>query len=184
MNREIFDIKSLLNHVRKGERPEYLFFWGHRPRKDGKVGKQCLSQWWASPFEIDGIVYRTAEHYMMAEKARLFEGHDIGDRIIACSNPKEVKKLGREIQNFNDDLWNEHRFEVVVQGNLAKFSQNSALQGFLRSTGRKVIVEASPQDTIWGIGLAEDDPNAKNPERWNGLNLLGFALMKVRSKLT
>jgi ribA/ribD-fused uncharacterized protein len=75
------------------------------------------------------------------------------------------------------------RFEVVVAGNMAKFGQHAGLRQFLLGTGDRVLVEASPRDTIWGIGLAAGDERAAGPDRWRGLNLLGFALMEVRQRL-
>jgi ribA/ribD-fused uncharacterized protein len=183
MGKEIFSIESLLKETRSGKRFKYVFFWGHRPRKDGQIGKQCFSQWWSSSFEISGIKYPSAEVYMMAEKARLFNDNEMEQKIITSSNPGAAKKYGREIRNFNEDVWNQNRFEIVVRGNKAKFEQKEELKNFLLSTNNRILVEASPVDKIWGIGLAEDDPHSGNPEKWNGLNLLGFALMKVRSIL-
>ncbi len=177
------DKDSLLKSVRKGERPHYLFFWGHTPRADGRIGKEVFSQWWVAPFEMEGRRYATAEHWMMAEKARLF-GDDVAlEKILAAGSPAQAKKLGRTVKGFNEQVWKEKRFQIVVAGNLVKFSQHEALKNFLISTGSKVLVEASPVDRIWGIGMAADDPKAENPEVWRGLNLLGFALMVVRERL-
>ena len=183
MGNEIFNIETLLSETRSGKRFKYIFFWGHRPRKDGQIGKQCFSQWWGSSFEIDGIKYPSAEFYMMAEKARLFYDDESLNKILASSNPGAAKKYGREIKNFDEALWIENRFDIVVRGNKAKFEQNEALKQFLLNTNNRIIVEASPVDKIWGIGLAGDHKYAENPEKWKGLNLLGFALMKVRSIL-
>ena len=94
-----------------------------------------------------------------------------------------AKKLGRQVRNFDHARWEAARFDIVVRGNTAKFVQNEPLQSFLFGTGRRVLVEASPVDRIWGIGLAADDPRAMHPEQWRGLNLLGFALMAVRDVL-
>lgn len=180
MCNEILNIESLLKETRSGKRFKYIFFWGHRTRRDGQIGKQCFSQWWASSFEINGINYPSAEFYMMAEKARLFNDDSMLNRILLCSNPGAAKKYGREIRNFNEDVWNQNRFDIVVRGNKAKFEQNEELKQFLLNTKDRIIVEASPVDKIWGIGLSEDDKHCENPEKWKGLNLLGFALMKVR----
>ncbi|MEM7019098.1 MAG: NADAR family protein, partial [Pseudomonadota bacterium] len=97
--------------------------------------------------------------------------------------PNHAKRLGREVQNFDTTVWEAHRFEIVVDANMAKFSQHPAMKAFLLNTGNKIIVEASPEDRIWGIGLAENAPEALDPSQWNGLNLLGFALMEVRDRL-
>jgi ribA/ribD-fused uncharacterized protein len=175
--------EDLLRAVRSGLRPRYLFFWGHKPLPNGEIGNPCLSQWWPALFSLDGISYPTAEHFMMAEKARLFGDEDSRAQILKAGNPKVAKQLGRQARNFNEQIWAEARFRLVVTGNLAKFSQNPELGKYLLGTGDKVLVEASPVDRIWGIGLAADNEQAMNPEQWRGLNLLGFALMEVRQRL-
>ena len=162
---------------------KYLLFWGHRPEKDGSVGKGCFSQWWPSAFVVDDITYASAEHWMMAEKARLFGDEAVLAQILAAKTPGEAKKLGRTVRNFVPETWQEACFEIVVAGNYHKFSQHPDLQTYLRQTGDRVLVEASPVDPIWGIGLAQDDPAALDPTRWKGTNLLGFALMVVRDQL-
>ncbi|MCL4301769.1 MAG: NADAR family protein [Anaerolineae bacterium] len=179
----IYSTEALIAAIVEGFHPKYLCFWGHHPRPDGQIGKQCLSQWWVSSFEVNGILYPTAEHYMMAEEARLFGDELTAEKILSASHPEVAKKLGREAKGFDEAKWVEHRFEIVVRGNEAKFGQNAELKQFLLTTGQRVLVEASPVDRMWGIGLAEDNPKAANPEQWRGLNLLGFALMKVRSRL-
>jgi ribA/ribD-fused uncharacterized protein len=164
--------------------PKFVFFWGHQPSSDGRVTKACFSQWWMAPFTADGIEYRTAEHFMMASKARLFGDAVTLERILAAPHPKQAKDLGRSVADFDEAVWLAHRFEYVVAGNRAKFSQHSELADFLLGTGQRVLVEASPVDRIWGIGLSADSPDASRPDRWRGLNLLGFALMEVRYKLS
>lgn len=161
---------------------DYLCFWGHRATP-GKIGKSAFSQWYPAAFDIDGQRYATAEHWMMAGKARLFGDEAIHARIVASDDPGRVKALGRQIAGFDQARWHEHRYALVVAGNRAKFEQNPDLGEFLRNTGDKVLVEASPVDPIWGIGLAADHPDATRPDRWPGLNLLGFALMEVRGQL-
>ena len=100
-----------------------------------------------------------------------------------CLVEVECESLGRQITGFKDDVWNAHRFDIVCQANRARFSQHADLKAFLLQTGERILVEASPVDSIWGIGLAQDDPRIDNPLQWQGLNLLGFALMKVRDQL-
>ncbi|MGD1939647.1 MAG: NADAR family protein [Cyanophyceae cyanobacterium] len=178
---EIYSVEALHNHLAEGHQAEYLYFWGHRKKGDA-VTKSCFSQWYEASFEVDGITYSTAEHYMMEEKARLFEDAAIVQEIIDAKNPDAAKALGRKVKNFDQDLWLKHRFEIVVRGNRFKF-QALELQEFLLSTGDRILVEASPADRIWGVGLAQDDDSIANPYRWKGLNLLGFALMKVRDQL-
>jgi len=176
-------IEQLIHLADSGVVFKYLFFWGHTPDPEGKITKSCFSQWWDSPFEVDGHVFPTAEHYMMAAKARLFGDMETFDRILTASHPKQVKDLGRSVAGFDEAVWLEHRFEIVVAANEAKFRQNPGLSDFLLSTGERVLVEASPVDRIWGIGLASSDIHAGSPKDWNGLNLLGFALMEVRERI-
>ena len=176
-------LADLREAVDRGRRPKYLLFWGHEPRRDGPVGSECLSQWYAAPFEADGLRYPTAEHYMMAEKARLFGDADALARVLAAPHPGAAKRVGREVRNYDDVTWSAARFDVVVRGNVAKFEQNGPLRSFLVNTGRRVLVEASPVDRVWGIGLAAGDERATRPSAWRGANLLGFALMEVRERL-
>jgi ribA/ribD-fused uncharacterized protein len=161
----------------------FLFFYGHQPSKDGSIAKSCFSQWWVAPFEVDGVRYPTAEHWMMAGKAKLFGDPGALARITATASPSVAKKEGRLVQNFIPDTWNRYKYELVVVGNWHKFSQNDELKRFLLETGDQVLVEASPLDRVWGIGLGADKPAARNPQTWKGENLLGFALMEVREKL-
>ena len=174
---------ELVRAMAAGLSPKFTFFWGHRPSASGSITKSCFSQWWHSPFTVDGVRYPTAEHYMMAAKARLFGDTETLGKILTASGPGQVKALGRSVDRFDENAWCAHRYDAVVEGNLAKFSQNAELKEFLLSTKRRVLVEASPVDRIWGIGLAEDSPDAERPQRWRGLNLLGFALMEVRERL-
>lgn len=178
-----YGVEWLLQKIRDDGGAEYLFFWGHAHKHNGPVGKACFSQWFASPFTVEGTTYKTAEHWMMAKKALLFEDVKTAEKIIQADAPNEAKKLGRTVSNFNEEKWNEHRFELVKEGNVHKFNQHPPLANYLSGTGDKIIVEASPVDAIWGIGLPEGSPHAANPYGWRGLNLLGFALMEVRDVL-
>jgi hypothetical protein len=166
-----------------GTNLKYVFFWGHAPASDGTITKSCFSQWWDAPFEVGGFRYQTAEHYMMAAKARLFGDMETFHRILNATHPKQAKDLGRGVTCFNERTWLEHRFEIVIAANEAKFRRNSKLSKFLLSTGDRILVEASPVDNVWGIGLAANDANASSPQNWQGLNLLGFALMDVRERI-
>jgi len=166
-----------------GARPRYLLFWGHRRPASGGVGKGCLSQWWPAAFTVDGLAYPSAEHFMMAGKAALFGDAETAARIREARHPGAAKALGRQVHGFAEQRWAERRFDLVVTGNLAKFGQHPDLREFLLGTGGRVLAEASPLDRIWGTGLAASDERATSPERWPGLNLLGFALMEVRHRL-
>lgn len=180
---QIDSLEALTRAVRAGARIKYLHFWGHRPRPDGRVGASCLSQWWPSAFSVDGVEYATAEHWMMAAKARLFEDAEAERRAITAPNPALAKKAGRLVRGFDEALWERERFRIVVEGSVHKFAAHAALRGFLLGTGERVLVEASPVDRVWGIGLAADDEAAMDPERWRGPNLLGFALMVAREQV-
>lgn len=120
---------------------------------------------------------------MMYHKAKLFGDKNACKKVLSASSPGEAKAIGRELLGFEQKLWQEKRFEIVVNANLAKFSQNSELKDFLLNTGNRVLVEASPEDKIWGIGLAQNNRASESPNTWQGLNLLGFALMEVRQQL-
>ncbi|MEU3249546.1 NADAR family protein [Streptomyces sp. NPDC006997] len=180
---EIDSRESLVRAVRAGAGVRYLHFWGHRPTADGRVGASCLSQWWPSPFEVDGVRYATAEHWMMAAKARLFGDAEAERAALAAGHPAEAKKAGRLVRGFDEAVWRRERFGVVVEGSVHKFTARSELREYLLRTGDRVLVEASPMDRVWGIGLAATDEGASDPERWRGENLLGFALMAARERL-
>jgi ribA/ribD-fused uncharacterized protein len=179
----MLDLTELRRRCSQGEQFHYLFFWGHQPSKDGGITPSCLSQWYAALFEIEGVVYPTAEHWMMASKARVFSDDESLESILKSPDPKTAKALGRGVKNFLGDVWDANCRRLVTEGNVAKFGQNANLRDFLLATGNKVLVEASPYDRIWGIGLPATDERAKHPETWEGQNLLGFALMDVRAAL-
>ena len=190
----IYSKTQLIHDIKQNphKHREYLFFWREyekrtrRTRKNQtrnelkhRVSQTCFSQWFASPFQDQkGTEYQTAEHYMMAQKALKFGDYVHFNLILKASTPKEVKALGRKVSPFDPEAWDDVKFEIVVQGNLLKFNQNPKLKAFLLSTQDQILVEASPYDQIWGIGLREDDQDAKIPSKWPGENLLGFALMK------
>ena len=183
LNLKIRSRKELAEYVNHGNKVKYVFFWGHQKPKSG-VSKNCFSQWYDSPFESEGNHFMTAEHYMMYRKATMFSDDSATQRLLSAGNPGEAKAIGREVIGFDQQKWVAHRFDIVVSANLAKFSGNPDLKDFLLSTGNRVLVEASPADKIWGIGLAEDNPACENPNQWKGTNLLGFALMEVRDQLS
>ncbi|MGV9891202.1 NADAR family protein [Streptomyces sp. NPDC003395] len=180
---EIDSREALVRAVHAGARIKYLHFWGHRPRPDGRVGASCLSQWWPSPFVVDDVRYATAEHWMMAGKARLFGDAEAERRVLAARSPAQAKKEGRLVRGFDEAVWARERFAIVVEGSVHKFTAHADLREFLLNTGDRVLVEASPVDRVWGIGLAADDEAATRPDSWRGPNLLGFALMEARRRL-
>lgn len=176
-------VAGLTGVMRAGARVRFLFFWGHQPQQDGGIGAGCLSQWWPAPFTIDGLRFETAEHYMMWRKAILFDDYATAARILSAAHPHAAKTLGRQVTGFDQQVWERHRYDIVVTGSVAKFDQHPALHTYLLGTAERVLVEASPLDHVWGIGLAADHPHATEPARWRGLNLLGFALMRTREIL-
>lgn len=166
-----------------GRTRELCLFWGHQPDQDGQLTKSCLSQWWMEDFWSIADTYLCMEQYMMAGKAALFGDEEIRKEILACSDPKRIKALGRKVRGFDQEVWDNFKYAIVLGGNWCKFSQNRDLREFLLSTGDSVLVEASPYDAIWGIRLAASSPEAQDPMKWRGQNLLGFALMEVRDEL-
>lgn len=174
--------EQLVEVLAAGGAVTFLFFWGHTPKGSGVDGS-CMSQRFPCAFTVDGLRYATAEHFMMAEKARLFGDLEVLPRILEAKSPAEAKALGRAVRDFDAEAWERARFDAVVRGNVAKFGQHDDLSAFLRATGTKVLVEASPRDRIWGIGMGASNPDARDPSRWRGRNLLGFALMEARARL-
>ena len=120
---------------------------------------------------------------MMVAKARIFEDEEVEKEIMNTSDPKLMKALGRKVRNFDPQVWDKLKYSIVLNGNYYKFTQNKEMMDFLLSTGDKILVEASPMDTIWGIGLGKDNEKAHNIASWRGKNLLGFALMEVRDEI-
>jgi len=150
----------------------FLFFWGDWP-----------SNWEYSPFKLEGIRYNCVEQYMMAEKARLFGDHSTLKRIMSSSDPATQKRLGRSVAGFKSSLWDGVRYQVVFRGNLEKYRQNPELRKLLLETGNDKLVEASPEDKIWGIGMRKDERGVENPKNWKGQNLLGKAITQVRETI-
>ena len=139
-----------------------------------------FSQWHKSKFTINNIEYNCCEQYMMSEKALLFNDNESNVKIMETNDPRTQKALGRKVKNYDQNIWEKHRFDIVVRGNYAKFSQNEKLKDALLYTNDNILCEASPYDKIWGIGLSKTHPDVYNKNKWKGTNLLGEALMKVR----
>lgn len=151
---------------------EFYFFWKHR-----------LSQWHKCDFVIEGMRYNCAEQYMMAGKAKLFNDLRAHGWIMGSTDPHVHQKVGREVQNFDLQIWNLNARDIVYKGNLARFTQVADQKELLLSTGEKTLVEASPYDRIWGIGLAATDPRAQDKKTWRGSNWLGEVLTRVRNDI-
>ena len=171
---------SIATFIHSAKKLKFVFFW--KPNAE-VVNESCFSQWQPSPFSVDGDEYYCAEQYMMAEKARLFGDEEVEEEIMNTSDPKLMKALGRKVRNFDPQVWDKAKYSIVLNGNYYKFTQNKEMMDFLLSTGDKILVEASPMDTIWGIGLGKDNEKAHNIASWRGKNLLGFALMEVRDEI-
>lgn len=180
----IYDVTALCAAVERGETFALRHFWGHKPRPDGALSDSCFSQWWPCRFEVDGVTYSSAEQFMMAGKARLFGDSEVLEQILSHDDPGKVKSLGRRVRGFEQGAWSAASFELVTRGNVAKFGQDGALRKHLLCSAPSVLVEASPLDTIWGIGLGASNPDARDPRTWRGRNLLGFALMRARDILS
>lgn len=177
------NVDEVITLARTGRRLKCVFFWGHRPQRDGSIGTGCLSQWWPSVFTVDSVPFTTAEHYMMWRKARLFGDEEAAQRIVVAGHPRQAKMLGRRVRGFDEQTWADQRLTIVTEASLAKFGQRPELRDFLVGTGERILVEASPTDRVWGIGLAATDERTADPAQWRGLNLLGFALMAAREQL-
>ena len=142
-----------------------------------------FSQWFACRFVLDDIQYNCAEQYMMAQKAMIFGDEEAYTAIMESKSPSKQKELGKGVKRFTVEEWNKHAKLIVYRGNLAKFSQTLGLYTILMATKGSTLVEASPTDKIWGIGLGEHDPRAKQPDQWQGLNWLGECITAVREDL-
>ena len=175
---------QLVEAEARGDRLKFVFFWGHTPRSDGELGPHVFSQWYESSFSVDGLAYPTAEHFMMASKARLFGDTEIETQVLAAPSPGAAKALGRRVRGFDSATWDANSLDIVTTGSIAKFDADQDLRAYLVGTGNRVLVEASPVDRIWGIGLAADDRDATVPSAWQGKNLLGIALMRARAVLS
>lgn len=153
---------------------KFTFFWGKGTP---------FSQWKKSSFVHEGITYNCAEQFMMYQKAKLFEDKVSMKAILETKDPKEQQEYGRKVSNFDFNLWDLCNEAIVYAGNYCKFTQNPELLKALLATKGTTLVEASPVDTIWGIGLAEDDPLALDRANWRGQNRLGKTLTRLREDI-
>jgi ribA/ribD-fused uncharacterized protein len=153
---------------------ERIYFWGG-----------IFSQWYISTFRDPSYVFHfsSAEQAMMYAKASTFNDTDAMHAILKERDPREQKAIGRTIKGYDDKIWNEVRFDAVVRNNYFKFSQNPELKNYLILTDGFELVEASPYDKIWGVGLAENDPKVYDRDNWDGENLLGKAIMEARDQI-
>ena len=156
------------------ETQQYFYFW-----RDASP----FSQWHQSLFVVDGIEFNCAEQYMMYQKALLFKDEITAAEILKAKHPRQQKALGRKVYPFIPEVWNKHSEQIVYDGNFAKFTQNPYLIEALMRTEGMTLVEASPYDSIWGIGLDEETARVTSPEQWPGQNKLGKILTKLRIDL-
>jgi ribA/ribD-fused uncharacterized protein len=176
------DLEDLRARTRDGQSFTYVPFYGHTA-KAGRITNTVYSQFYPAEFSVDGQRFRWAEQWMMAAKARLFGDREALAAILAAGDPLACKRIARTVRSYDDERWNSSRFDLVVEGNVAKFGQNAALRDHLLGSGDAILVEAAPRDQIWGIGYGRENPAVHDPLRWRGRNLLGFALVKVRAIL-
>ena len=151
---------------------KYVFFWNG-----------IFSNWQPAIFEYKDHRFENSEQAFMWEKALAFDDKDIANKILLNSDPRKTKGLGRKVKNFDADKWEKVSLDIMIEVNMEKFSQNLRMEKHLLSTNDKIIVEASPYDKIWGIGLHQDDDRVLDESQWDGLNKLGIALMEVRTKM-
>ena len=161
----------------KTKKRNIIYFWGTREEHG------YLSNWYKSKFIVQDIEYSCVEQFMMYKKAILFEDTLTGKKILSAKSPATIKKLGKSVTPFIESIWKEKREEIVYEGIRAKFEQNPELLQKLLATGDAMLVEASPQDSIWGIGLSAAEARRVSPDKWEGENLLGKILMRVREDL-
>jgi ribA/ribD-fused uncharacterized protein len=153
----------------------YIYFFGE------KNDYGCFSQFYPCKFVYDCKIFMCCEQFMMYNKAILFGDIKIANKILQETSPKKIKSLGRKVCNFDENIWNENKEKIVFKGNFLKFTQNENLKRILIETQNKMLIEASPYDKIWGIGISKTQ--AINGVKWKGLNLLGNILMDVREKI-
>lgn len=143
----------------------------------------ALSNWYPCRFTYHDVTFNCTEQFVTYAKAMLFDDLDIASKIMASSFPREQKRLGRAVRGFDAGRWEGCRESIMFMGCREKFRQSADLARALRETGATLLVEASPYDRIWGVGLSEADPRLCDSSSWQGLNLLGKTLMRVRDAL-
>ena len=143
-----------------------------------------LSNWYPSDFESDGVAFSSVEQCMLYRKARCFHDEVAASKIASTDDVAQIKALGRKVAPYDDHHWGGIRQIVVYEGLLAKFTQNEPLREQLLSTSTAILAECAVRDRVWGIGLSTDDARRLDRSRWRGQNLLGYALMMVRDRLS
>ena len=164
--------------IKKNIHNEKFVLFFHEYKDNG-----VCSNWYRSSFKVDGITFDTVEKYMMYQKAILFKDRETANKILLATSPGEIKALGRKVKNFDNKIWDEHKFDIVFTGVFNKFTQNEELKQWLIETDADYFVEASPFDAIWGIKLDASDSRCLDVKQWKGENLLGKAILKARKAI-
>ncbi|TCK32562.1 hypothetical protein B0G84_8376 [Paraburkholderia sp. BL8N3] len=144
----------------------------------------AFSNWHPCRLSYHGVDFSSVEQFIMFSKAKLFGDENSASTILATRFPKDQKALGRKVKGLDLSRWEQKRESIVYVGCREKFAQNPGLRSLLLATAPTELVEASPYDLIWGVGLGERDPRITDKSQWRGMNLLGTTLMKVRDTLT
>ena len=179
-----YDLTWLKQQYDSGSHPEFLFFYEIPAVPASASAQMMLPQWYPCSFSVQGDQYLHAAHWMMVQKAKLFGDGESATSLLTLKDDTAIKSRGRHITGFDQRRWDDHKYSIVLSGNLHKFSQHQALRAYISGTHPLVLTEANPDDSVWGIGMRENAPGATNPHHWRGLNLLGFALMEVRDILS
>lgn len=156
------------------QQKKYTFFYS---------GRSPFSNWHGCTFEMEDVEFNCAEQAMMYYKALLFDDDAAADKVMVAKTPREQKTLGRSVRNFDQSVWEENRERIMYDILFAKFSQNDDLKEALLRTEGTRCVESAPNDRVWGVGLSEDDPRIQDEAQWQGMNLLGKTLDRVREAL-
>lgn len=160
------------------ENKNIIGFWGHSKNKQYAY----FSNWYQSNFNIENLNFCNVEQYLMYQKALCFKDNLISKKILNTTDPKEIKYLGRKVRNYNDIEWDKIRYDVLKKALKAKFTQNKLLLNKLIETKDSVLVEASPYDKIWGIGMDVNHEH-KDYTKWQGTNLLGWGLTEIKNEI-
>lgn len=142
-----------------------------------------FSNWRAGKITLDGFDYSCGEQRMMHCKAALFGDLAASERVLASPSPWSQKQIGRSIRGYDEAVWEDDRMPMMIEIVFQKAIQDDSTRAHLMATGTAVIVEASPHDPVWGIGLSENDPASLDPSLWKGRNLLGRAWMAAREHI-
>lgn len=175
--------RELQDEQEAGIHREAIYFLGHHPDTNRSVTKSCLSQWYLADFQVGHIIYCCMEQYMMSKKALLFGDEETNRAIMESTEQSHIKQLGRKVRGFDEARWNQFKRSIVLTGNYYKFTQIGSLRHYLLHTGDALLAEASPYDSIWGIGMSANEATACSVQQWRGENLLGFSLMAVRAEI-